>query len=63
MSRLLPACAVPAVVEATVATTETVMTAVANFETAARWQQAYPADRGRAWETNWVMEYRRAEAR
>jgi len=29
----------------------------------ARWEQAYSADGGRTWETNWVMDYRRAEAR
>ena len=28
----------------------------------ARWEQAYSADGGRTWETNWVMDYRRTEA-
>jgi hypothetical protein len=28
----------------------------------ARWEQAYSADDGRTWETNWTMEYRRTEA-
>lgn len=28
----------------------------------ARWEQAYSADGGHTWETNWVMDYRRAEA-
>lgn len=27
----------------------------------ARWEQAYSADGGRSWETNWVMDYRRPE--
>lgn len=27
----------------------------------ARWEQAYSADGGRTWETNWVMDYRRTE--
>jgi len=27
--------------------------------TSARWEQAYSADAGRTWETNWVMEFRR----
>lgn len=26
-----------------------------------RWEQAYSADGGRTWETNWVMEFRRRE--
>jgi hypothetical protein len=29
--------------------------------TSARWEQAYSADGGRTWETNWIMEFRRAE--
>jgi hypothetical protein len=28
-----------------------------------RWEQAYSADRGRTWETNWVMDFTRAALR
>jgi hypothetical protein len=28
--------------------------------TSARWEQAYSPDGGRTWETNWIMEFRRA---
>ena len=28
--------------------------------TSARWEQAYSADAGKTWETNWIMEFRRA---
>lgn len=28
--------------------------------TSARWEQAYSSDGGKTWETNWVMEFRRA---
>ncbi|MCY1021363.1 hypothetical protein [Pyxidicoccus sp. MSG2] len=28
--------------------------------TSARWEQAYSSDAGRTWETNWIMEFRRA---
>jgi hypothetical protein len=28
-----------------------------------RWQQAFSADGGESWETNWVMEFTRAESR
>lgn len=28
--------------------------------TSARWEQAYSSDTGKTWETNWVMEFRRA---
>ena len=28
----------------------------------ARWEQAFSADAGRSWETNWIMEFRRAPA-
>jgi hypothetical protein len=28
--------------------------------TSARWEQAYSPDAGKTWETNWVMEFRRA---
>jgi hypothetical protein len=27
--------------------------------TSARWEQAYSADAGKTWETNWVMEFQR----
>jgi hypothetical protein len=30
--------------------------------TTARWEQAYSADGGRTWETNWTMSFRRSEA-
>jgi hypothetical protein len=29
-------------------------------DTSARWEQAYSPDSGRTWETNWIMEFRRA---
>jgi hypothetical protein len=29
---------------------------------AARWEQAFSADGGASWETNWVMEFRRGDA-
>lgn len=29
----------------------------------ARWEQAYSADSGKTWETNWIMEFRRSTAR
>ena len=29
--------------------------------TSARWEQAYSSDAGKTWETNWVMEFRRAQ--
>lgn len=28
--------------------------------TSARWEQAYSSDAGKTWETNWIMEFRRA---
>ncbi len=28
--------------------------------TSARWEQAYSSDAGTTWETNWIMEFRRA---
>jgi hypothetical protein len=28
--------------------------------TSARWEQAYSTDAGKTWETNWIMEFRRA---
>jgi hypothetical protein len=28
--------------------------------TSARWEQAYSPDAGKTWETNWIMEFRRA---
>jgi hypothetical protein len=30
---------------------------------APRWEQAFSADDGETWETNWVMDFRRAEGR
>jgi len=30
-------------------------------ETSCRWEQAFSADGGRTWETNWVMEFARSE--
>lgn len=30
--------------------------------TSARWEQAYSADDGKTWETNWIMEFRRVPA-
>jgi hypothetical protein len=29
-------------------------------ENSARWQQAFSEDAGRTWETNWLMDFRRA---
>jgi len=29
---------------------------------APRWEQAFSADGGRSWETNWIMEFTRASA-
>lgn len=29
--------------------------------TSARWEQAYSSDAGKTWETNWIMELRRAQ--
>ena len=29
-------------------------------ETGARWEQAFSNDAGETWETNWIMEFRRA---
>jgi len=31
--------------------------------TSARWEQAFSADAGKTWDTNWIMEFRRASAR
>jgi hypothetical protein len=31
--------------------------------TSARWEQAYSSDEGQTWETNWVMEFQRENAR
>jgi len=31
--------------------------------TAPRWEQAFSADGGVTWETNWVMNFRRADAK
>jgi hypothetical protein len=28
--------------------------------TSARWEQAYSLDAGKAWQTNWIMEFKRA---
>ena len=28
----------------------------------ARWEQAFSPDRGQSWETNWIMDFRRADA-
>jgi len=30
-------------------------------ETACRWEQAFSADGGISWETNWIMEFTRQE--